>query len=57
MVDLVSLQIFESKIDVICQNYATLFARYKENITLKSDYAFTLDGAMTIFLNKKNKAH
>ena len=53
-VDSVHFKAFETKIDVIDRGLATLYAEYRQDVALKSGYAFTLDGAMTILLRKES---
>lgn len=53
-VESVQMEIIATAADAITEKHASLFVRFKEDIKLKSGYAFTLDGAITILLEKKH---
>jgi len=53
-VESVQMEIMDTEPDAITEKHASLFVRFKEDIKLKSGYSFTLDGAITILLEKKH---
>ena len=48
----VDLKVNKTEISVISANSATLYAEYIQVTDLQAGYQFTLDGAMTILLEK-----
>ncbi|MGE0590116.1 MAG: hypothetical protein AB7O48_16175 [Cyclobacteriaceae bacterium] len=53
-VDSVKMEILDTETDAISERHASFFVRFKEDIILKSGYKFTLDGAITILMEKKD---
>ena len=49
-VEMINLQPSKTDIEILNSQTATIYVEYKQEIKLKSGYAFTLDGAMTIVM-------
>lgn len=49
----VDLQVSKSEIYPISDKLATLYIQYTQDVKLKSDFQFTLDGSMTILAKKE----
>lgn len=49
----VHLEVIDKQVSFITDNTVSLFVEYKQDLTLESGYAFTLDGAMTILMSKE----
>ena len=50
----VELNVLDKKVNVINASNAMLFLEYSQHLELNNDYKFSLNGAMTILVNKSN---